>query len=209
MTDWYWDDNVKRYRDSHGRFLSRSVVLSYIEQSIRASQNVSLTLAEMVYNGILSVSDWEDIMREQIKREYIRSYLLGHGGVNTMTAADWGRIGGMLAEQYKYLKNFASQIATGNLSFVEIQSRSGMYFSSAREAYERATGIQAEEWGAVSESWHTMPGSNSCADCIAFEREGVKPFGYFPYPGSGKTACLTNCNCTKLYYDANGNEYYV
>lgn len=170
MADWYWNPAAQRYQDAAtGRFLAGDKVLEWTRESISASQAASDKLAELVAERALSPDAWELLMREELKREYIRQYLAGIGGQAQMTQADWGSIGGMLKEQYiGHLDIFADEIAAGKLSEAQIRSRARMYFESAKEAYERAN-ARARSGG-----------------------ELVLP----AYPGDGQTVCLTNCHCT-------------
>lgn len=190
---WYWNEASHRYHDSEtGRFLSAAEVRGYVQDSLDAALTASAVtleggvvstgtdmLANLVGNGLMSPADWEAAMREEIKREYIRQYLLGVGGRGSMTAQDWGSVGGMIREQYRWLDDFADLVATGELSEGQIRTRAAMYVNSAREAFERAS---ARAWGI--------------------------PDGSLPYmPGQGQTICLTNCNCNwriEEVYDNDG-----
>ena len=178
---WKWNKTAGRYYDTDtGRFLSRARALEFVDESLAATEKATDLLASYVSDGMLAVDDWQLLMRQEIKREYIREYMLGRGGRAQMTQADWGSIGGMLKEQYAYLDAFADQIATGNLSEAAIRSRSRMYIRSAREAYERAN-ARAQSDGTLE-----LPA----------------------YPGDGQTVCLTNCNCAwriEAVTDEDGN----
>ena len=199
---WKWNEKSHRYYDvDTGRFLPSAQVLDWTRSSISSSGIATDKLAEMVAEGIISPDHWELLMREEIKREYIRQYLSGIGGVNQMTPADWGSIGGMLKEQYSYLPEFRRQIAAGELSEAQIRARSRMYSRSAKEAYERAHGKVAKAAGNDEELW-VLGLAEHCVDCINFSNEGWQPIGYFPEPGAGHTVCLTNCGCHKEYRDS-------
>lgn len=161
-----WDVGAKRYRDTEtGRFLSREAALGMADQSMQAGRSAVRTLAELVAGGQLSAEDWREKMRQEIKDEYIRQYLAARGGKSQMTQEDWGSIGGMLTEQYRYLDGFYGEVAAGSLSEGQIAARASMYVNSAREASERA---------------HTRS-------------QGLPDLGR--YPGDGSTQCLTNCKC--------------
>lgn len=204
---YYWDEVAKRYRDERGRFVSRAKVLDYVGRSIDSTTSAMDAIIDLVTSGNLSPTDFYKVMAEELKREYIRQYLLGIGGTTQMKPADWGRIGGMLAEQYKYLKGFANEI--GDLAEGAIRNRIGMYFNSAIEAFERATAINARDWGAEEEIWVLgFVKTEHCPDCLAYSEEGYKPIGYYPVIGSGSTQCLTACRCHKEYRKANGEVYY-
>lgn len=205
---WGWDPTAKRYRDlDTGRFMLRSEVLAWVEESLDASTVATDQLAQFVIDGVVSPADFGLLMRQELKEEYIRQYLLGIGGRAQMTPADWGSIGGMLADQYRYLDRFVDEIATGELPPGSLLLRVRMYANSAREAYERAHLKNANALGMVEENW-VLGDAEHCSDCVAFAGMGWQPIGTFPFPGEGATECLTNCKCHKIYRDpASGRMY--
>ena len=107
---WSWNENSHRYHDSAtGRFLSKTEVLGYVQNSLDTARTAPATtlqgnvnsagtdlLSNLVSNGMMNPRDWHEMMREEVKREYIREYMLGRGGRGSMTSVDWGSIGGML-----------------------------------------------------------------------------------------------------------------
>jgi hypothetical protein len=203
---WQWSASANRYRDSiTGRFLSKAEALGFVDASLSATGNVTDTLSSFVAGDAPAISpdDFRSAMRREIKDEYIRQYLLGRGGIEQMTAADWGSIGGSLAEQYKWLEGFYQQVAAGELSEAQVRSRTRMYINSAREAYERAQERVAENAGYDEVRWVLDPAVESCDDCIAFGAMGWQLIADDPYggciPGSGCTQCLTNCACHRDY----------
>jgi hypothetical protein len=201
---WAWDKKLARYRDSRtGRFLSQKTVLGYVTDSISRAGVATDQLARFASSGVLKPSDWSTAFRGEIKTEYIQKYLLGRGGREQMTQADWGRIGGMLKEQYRHLPDFQRAIAEGELSEAQIAARSRMYINSAREGYERATAEAAKRAGKGEVRWRVNAAAENCPDCLAFEALGWRPVESDPfsgaYPGSGATQCLTNCQCNLDY----------
>lgn len=202
---WYWDAAVGRYRDERGHFMARARVLEHVQNSLEVTGAVGDVLAGYAGQGALNAGDFGALFREEIKREYIRQYLLGIGGRGQMTAADWGSIGGMLREQYRFLDGFLAEIAAGDLTEAQVMARARMYINSAREAYERAHGKVAGKLGATEELW-VLGVAEHCDDCLALAAEGWQPVGTFPIPGDGSTQCLTNCQCHKEYRDPAGKE---
>jgi hypothetical protein len=210
---YYWDESVGRFRDDLGRFVARNTIDQFVTQSIMTSTNVTDSLAQMVSNGLINVNDWKDTMRQEIKDEYIRQYLSSMGGREFMTQKDWGSIGGMLTEQYKYLDNFANDIATGELSEAQIMARSSMYVNSASEARERARERVATDLDYDMVEWVVDASLENCDDCLAFAAMGVVSIDEDPYngayPGSGDTVCLTNCGCHEEYSKSENGEVYA
>jgi hypothetical protein len=209
---YYWDALVGRYRDEKGRFVARDTVYSYVNQSLTISTNVTESLGGYVYNGTISVNDWMLAMQQEIKDEYIRQYMSFAGGRYAMTPADWGSIGGMVGEQYKYLKGFAQDIATGNLTEAQIIARSNMYINSAREARERARGRSASKAQFDEVYWELNAALENCGGCIEFNMMDWQLVEDDPYkgafPGSGDTVCLTNCGCQLSYRNGKTGEEY-
>jgi len=192
------------YRDTDtGRVLSFTAVREQIDQMIASSIDVQVPLSQMAAEGTLAPGDWEQAMRQEIKDNYITQYLAGRGGAESMTQADWGSIGGMLAEQYRFLDDFADEVAAGVLTDSQIYARSQMYINSSREAYERALERSADERGYTDHRWVLSPVEN-CEDCLALAALGWIPYdqpfvapssGEETMPGMGDTLCLTNCKC--------------
>lgn len=199
MARWRWLPGAKRYYnlDAH-RFASFAQVDGWIQGRLAVSETASDVLAEMLAAQELNLPDWQSNLRNAIKSEYISQYLAGRGGVGEMTQADWGRVGGIIGEQYRYLDRFADEIKSGVLSEAQIRARSRMYLRSSREAYERAKLQAFQDAGVDEEAWF-LGIAEHCEDCVEFENEGWQELGYFPFPGEGSTICLTNCQCHKLY----------
>lgn len=197
--DFYWDADVARFRRANGQFVSAADVRRLSEQSITELLSFTDSLASRVANNNISVVEWQAEMRELIKREYIRQYLVGRGGRSAMQFADWGSIGGMLSQtQYNHLTRFAGQIAAGQLTEAQIAARARMYIRSAKQAYEKANKRSKLQAGYEWVSWNLTPAEH-CGDCIDFaslgwQRVDTSPFGGC-VPCSGCTTCLTNCKC--------------
>jgi len=76
---WQWDNTVKNYRNSDtGRFISRKKALEHVSNSIENSTDIAADLAEMVSSGQITAGTWELQMRESLKKEYIRQYMLAY-----------------------------------------------------------------------------------------------------------------------------------
>ena len=195
---WQWVERIKQFISSKlGRLskpaqerLSRAVV-----------QDHALSIKEVTSrwaDGRLGIPAWHKAMRADLKNLYIQNYLLGRGGKAQLTPADYGSIGGMLKEQYRYLDNFAKELVAGTVTPAQAAMRAEMYARSAKEAHERG---KARAWGEAAdiERWIVAPMLEHCEDCLAFEAQGWQPRGNFPFPGAGETRCLTNCGCHKEY----------
>ena len=196
-----------------GRLVPRLQVNRWVTASIEAVP-VGDWAAELAA-GTLDVGTWQERMRGEIKREYIRQGLLGAGGVENMDAKRWGSLGGQIADQYRYLDDFAREIADGNLTEGQIRRRSEMYINSAREAFERAKERAAKEAELNEVRWELDPspevehceGEPGCTELSEMGWQPVDPWpfvasGRETHPGQGDTPCLTSCRCTTRYRKA-------
>lgn len=154
-----WDKDIRRYRDADsGRFVAERTVRGIRQGLIdRATAEVD-ALTSQLADGTITTAEWTVQMRDAVKRLTIDQYLLGRGGRNSMTQADWGRIGYRLREQYAYLQRFAEQVDQGMLTDAQIAARARMYVGATWSTFDRA---KAAAWQIVLPA-HPGDGSTTC-----------------------------------------------
>ncbi len=125
------------------------------------------SLAERMYTGEISVGQWEESMKKLTRELHTSTAAIGKGGWDQMTPADWGRLGPVMKEQYRYLHNFAEKIAEerDTISLQTIKARAHMYGNAAHN-----TAYMIEAGQVLSDKLPWMP-------------------------GDGSTECLVNCKC--------------
>jgi len=200
---WYWDAAVARFRNQRGRFVAQETVLKALRASEHAARTEARVLARQVARKQIAPNEFREAMRELIKQEHVRQALVGNGGLRNMDPAAWGRIGGNIGNQYKYLDNFTTDLVTKDLTEAQIAARAQMYANSAKMEFHAAwhdANALSDEMAAVR--WVMTPAEH-CEDCIAFANLGWQlmrddPFGG-AVPGDGTTACGTNCRCHLEY----------
>lgn len=209
MAKWDWRPKVARFWNrTVGRLVPRLQVRQAADVVIDRSPAPGWSQA--VTDGSMPVQSWHQQMRDELRRNYIEQYLAGRGGTGQMTAKDYGSIGGMLAEQYKWLDEMAAEVAAGNLTEGQVRMRVRMYINSSREAYERAHARAAEEAGLDSVRWVLDPNAEHCTGepgCLELSQMGWQRTNPWPfrkgrerlYCGSGGTPCLTSCRCHTEY----------
>lgn len=173
---WTWDPASRRYRASldgaealgqkPGTFVGQAKMLTLRDEFIDARKGHTNDLANQLATGAINLNQWTVAMRQEIKDNFICQYTLAHGGRNTLTQADYGRLGQMIKGQYQYLDNFAADIASGKFTEQALAARARMYIEASSHAFERGKVLQTG-----------MP------DLPA-------------YPGDGNTRCLSNCKCS-------------
>jgi hypothetical protein len=158
---WQYDAEAHRYREvSTGRFLSPDQQRALRDQFIDRQQVKAKDLAAQLSRGDLTLPEWERAMRGHVKGVFLDQAMLGRGGRNAMTPADFGRVGSAVKRQYQYLSAFSQEIAGGDLSAEAIAARAALYTASATQAYERG---RASAYGLTLPQY---PGDGS-QDCRA------------------------------------------
>ncbi len=139
---WVWDDIKKFFLDVAGIIADKLGFGILVDMRDEFTEGVLLEsdrlISSLMETGKLDIQNWNLQMRELIKNTYRAQYELAIGGRENMTQADYGRLGGILQEQYRYLQGFTEDIASGKLSLGQAQYRARMYINSSTQAFERA-----------------------------------------------------------------------
>jgi len=209
-----------------GKFLNKTVnkVLGRADVAAKAERLVGLATAEHLTplavglsEGSVSLTAWQEGMRQNIKRLYIDQYCLGRGGRAQMTQSDWGKLGQMLKDQYQYLDRYASDLSKMDVAEREayIRNRSQLYANASNEAFERGKSAVAQSLGFDECNWNLTPVEN-CETCIRRSQLGPQPIGprggfMDPedgevWPADGSSICLTNDRCYLSYSNSETGE---
>lgn len=206
---YHWDRVAGRYLNDAGEKIAAKYVNGLLRQSIEATGR---NIEEMLKQGT-SIKE----LRAVLRSEYIRQYLAGIGGVDNMTKADWGSLGAMLKNQYKYLPNLLAE--TQDCTEAQLANFSFMHANSAAEAFNRAKSKTAAEVGYDEVAWILDPTiQKHCETCLfrasldyvpAGPRGGFMDGGKECWPGDGNTICLTNDGCSLSYRNSTTGEIYL
>lgn len=178
------------------------------EASIKASRAVLEELGDQLLSGEISLGQFEDRFKEEMKAEYIRQYLLGIGGLENMTPEDWDLVASDLETQYKFADAYIGELGDAvqeddeGLTLAGLLWRLPLYAEAGNAIYEAANAIIFGKNGADEEIWNLddqIPEDRHCDSCRRFSTMGVQPIGTFPNPGDGSTECMGNCHCWKSY----------
>lgn len=175
---WIWDD-IKKFFVNVASSISEALGLGALvdlrdEFADKAMGESDKLITQLMVDGDVTVQQWVGDMRDLLKNTYRAMYELAIGGRENMTQADYGRLGGILQEQYRYLDNFAADLAAGKLSPLQAQYRARMYIESATQAFERAL---AAGYGIALPQYPGDGGTQCLANCRCHwdihEREDV------------------------------------
>lgn len=178
---WVWDEEDRVYRnDETGETLNEiDLVLTRngiannsadfytraLEEDEEEPDEDSNLIVVLLLLGVLALGEWERRMRAAIQRAWTIQYVIGRGGEEQMTDADWERLEGILVEQYGFLSGFSEDIAAGRMTEAQIHQRAAWYFSASVAAYEIARQIAFHNRLALSRN----PG-DCTSECCANDR---------------------------------------
>ena len=157
-------------------------------------------LAESLKSGNITVAQWEESMRDMLRREYETAMILAKGGRENITQSDWGYEGSALKKQYAYLNNFAKEIAADPAAWMSgrLNIRMDMYGESAYAALEDFRAREAKAQGCDEEQNELGGADNNCNGCLTENGRGRVSIGELVPVGSRD--CIINCRCTIRFY---------
>lgn len=201
MADFSFNPSTQRYQwtsgNKKGQFVSKDdldeLVLAYNNQQADALQDITKRLL----NKRIGVNSWIREVSAALKPAHINAYMVGIGGKAQMNSAEYGKLGAVLKEEYKYLRQFGRDILDKKLSRAQIEARINLYAESLYRSYEKG-----RESGHIANGFkwerRIRNASESCQDCIDYAQRGWVELGELPVPGD-RCQCKRNCRCTKEY----------
>lgn len=193
-----YNNGAGRYVGTNGRFVSQQAVSDALQATIDKSGEAMRALTANLKNGSVTLAEWRTGMAASVKDIHLASSALANGGWSQMTQADFGRVGQLVREQYRYLDNFAQDIASGKQRFDgTLDRRAKMYADSGRMTYESAQRAEARLRG-YQEHRSVRHAQDSCTECVEVAAMGWVSIET-PLPLPGDRICVTNCKCLLEY----------
>jgi len=195
-----------RYRDaSTGRFVKGSAVREALDTYLDKTDDVAGVASQALREGKISLADWQSAMMRQIKIAHMNAAATAVGGYANMTHADRGRAGAAIREQYKYLRDFATEIASGKQKLDgRMLYRARMYIQAARETLYKVKHGAAKTMNLADMVRSIRHARDSCPECI--ELDGVWFRLDDPnYKPPGSRLCAKNCKCSEEFGRSQGD----
>jgi hypothetical protein len=190
-----------RYRDTAtGRYISaRQVKADVARMADLAGRDVARQLTTALRDGRISLAEWQTGMARAVKNVNYAAVAAASGGVNNMTAVERGRAGAIIKEQYKRLRGFAQDIASGKQKLDgRALRRAEMYMDAAKGSFheQKRAGFADSHAGAVVMVRSIRHKRDSCRSCIGLDHKWFKS-GDPEYIPVGHRECNVNCGCTE------------
>lgn len=202
MPSYRWEPGTGatgRYRDvATGRFVPPSVVRAELDAYLAASHEPVVALQDALRSGAINIADWQTAMRAEIKSVHLNAIAESVGGYQNMTAADYGRAGQIIREQYGYLRDFADEIISGKQRLDgTLDRRARAYINAGRESYYKSINAKVRDNGITHIASKLNP-ADHCQECIALDGRWYE-IGDPTYNPPGNRICQKNCKCGEVY----------
>jgi hypothetical protein len=165
-------DRVNRvWRTASGGWVEAALISEELGEHQRQLAATLRVLTGQLYAGTANLAEWQAAVAGELRDAHVAHAVFGRGGRERMTSKAWGRVGGHLKDEYRWLGEFAQGIADGQVSLAQAQSRAAQYARATQQAYHR-------EWAYEQDrpAWAGLPPLNQV-------------------PRDGRTQCRGNCKC--------------
>jgi hypothetical protein len=189
-----WSEERGRYRDLRtGRYVSALEVRRAVDQTLRSIGQETRRMADDLRAGRISLDRFRLEMRARTREVHILSAAAARGGMNKMDARAWGQVGGVIAEQDRFIERFIGDIQSGRQPLNgQLNNRAAMYVEAGRTTHERAKReVQADQ--GMTEERNILRDAKHCGECPELTSRGWVPIGTLPLPGQRE--CSVNCRC--------------
>lgn len=157
-----------------------------------ASQELA-ALTRSLYADRITLAQWQAASASVLKDAHLSASAAARG-ISGMGSTEFGRVGGALADEYRFLNGFAVDISNGTVSEAQALARINQYANASKQAYWR----EYKQMTARNEVvwWELNPGE-SCNGCKSLAAGSPYKAGDLStVPGAGSTECRGGCNCT-------------
>jgi CubicO group peptidase (beta-lactamase class C family) len=194
-----WDRARGVYRDASGRFVPASTVRGYLDSALESAGARVDALANQLRAGQIDLISWEVRMRREVKVVSTYSGAAAKGGWAQMTDADLGRVGRYLQDQYRFLRGFAQDVASGRQALNgTVNARAQLYTQSGRALHARMERAEMVVRG-KTERRSARHAGDSCDGCVRAEAAGWHKIEGSTVTEIGQRECRTRCRCSWEY----------
>ena len=211
LSTYGWNEGAGRYIDlASGRFVPFDAVKSELERAVSACSINIERLSDQLIDGEITLAQWQLAMEREVKIGNVAAAALARGGWAQMSPADWGWVGARIKQQYRYLDNFAREIASGRqLLNGRLRVRADLYAGAMRGTFEESRRRYARIYKDAAEERRVLtPGAEHCEPangkpgCAELAALGWQAVGTLPPIGAA--TCVTFCQCHFEYRDSKG-----
>lgn len=164
-----------------------------VTRHIEAASQELAALTRQLYAERITLAQWQAASASVLKDAHLASSAAARG-IDGMGSVEFGRVGGTLADEYRFLNGFAVDIANGSVSEAQALARINQYANNTQQAYWREYKLMVARNEVV---WWELHAGESCNGCKSLAAGSPYKSGDLKtVPGAGSTECRGGCNCT-------------
>lgn len=186
-----------RYETAAGEVVPQATLTDLFTQRMNDAAVVGQKLFDQLDRGAISLTEWREAFSVELRRAHFQTYALGQGGWAQMDGPARQIVADRLQTEYAYLREFAAQIANGELTPDQIAARMQLYTNHLQASYWDGRTAGAYASGSTEER-RVLSAAEHCGDCIGYASQDWQPIGTLPPPGDG-SQCMANCACGMEY----------
>jgi len=185
-----------------GRAVSANTIANQTNRVIEGVRQEMIDISRQLQRGEITSQQWYWMVRDKVRVAHSLSAIVVSGGFDAMTAAKWGKVGGLTKFHYNKLNNLAKEINEGLPLNGHFLQRTGMYAEAARSTGEEVKRAKSESNGSTEEA-RILGQADHCTTrkgvlgCVELAAKGYQPINTLPR--IGQTPCLTRCKCHFVY----------
>ena len=197
LSRWRFDPVSGFYISSRGRRVAWSKVRTVMLQVVQRAENELVFIADEVRAGRMALADAQAEIQQRLKTIHLATLALSQGGWAQMAPADYGRVGGILKREYRYLNRFLVGVDEGDIKLDGgFPRRMRLYARAARNTYFRGLRDLYVKKG-FDEARSRLRPAEHCEDCISQDALGWQAIGrLIPI---GERRCNRNCKCVVYF----------
>ncbi|MBN1430455.1 MAG: hypothetical protein JXB07_18945 [Anaerolineae bacterium] len=178
FTRYLYNTGSHRWLDAGSRrFVSKNNITGELDRLKAASIRTLEQMTRQLYSGAIDLQQWQLAVAAELKDAHLANAMFARGGKSAMNSQALGRVGGNLADEFRWLQQFAEGIAGGRVSEAQAIYRIGNYGRACEQAYTREWALQRRR-----PEWRSLPALNQV-------------------PRDGKTTCYGKCNCELVEHE--------
>ena len=199
-----WDTSRHRYISTETeRMVSQQTVARRVNEISSGAKERMQGLARDKVAGRISGAEFELGMKEEIKQLHRTMGVLAKGGKEQMTAADWGRVGNVVARQNDFMLGFGADVARDQVTDAQLVNRAGQYAEAGYSTFQNMDAVSKRDAGAKLARRVLDEAAEHCEECPDLADLGWVPIEEIT--PIGDTTCQVNCRCTIEYSDEGDN----
>jgi hypothetical protein len=198
--DFYFNQKTQRYhyadREKKYEFISKNKVRELVRGYLETKKADTQKLNQDLFDGKISVEDWENSLAQQIKNTSLELYKIANPTLGQDRQKDlkhYGKLGANLKNELFYLYKFRTEIEEGKLSEAQIIARANQYIDGTYWAFE-----EGKRESHISTGWlwerRRLADAIHCIDCPVYAGMGWMSIGTLPAIGT-RCKCQSNDKC--------------